>query len=208
MKYKYHDNTAPIADNTQSSPVCRKTGKTSRKTTRRLIALAVAIMLIFTGCAGSQTSADSSTSSVAGTSAETGSATAYDAASKSDMFTERDLSGEYDEAAALRISLDGTSASITSEGTDTTSAGVSIDGSTITISQEGTYILSGTLNDGMIIVDAEDSAKVQIVLNGADITSKTSAALYVKSADKVFVTAADGTENARSGSNYFSIETD
>ena len=207
MKYKYHDNTAPIADNTQSLPVCRKTGKTTDniagKTARRLLALAVAIMLIFTGCAGSQTSTDSSTSSVAGTSAETGSATAYDAASKSDMFTERDISGEYDEAAALRISLDGTSASITSEGTDITSAGVSIDGSTITISQEGTYIFSGTLADGMIIVDADDSAKVQIVLSGADITSKTSAALYVKSADKVFVTAADGTENALANGGTF-----
>lgn len=199
MKHIYHDKAEPAAENIRAATVRNK----ARKIIRRLIALTFAVMLTFSGCAVSQTSADSSTASAASTSAETGSATTYDAASKSDMFTERDLSGEYDEAAALKISLDGNSASIASEGTDTTSDGVSIDGSTITIVQEGTYILSGTLSDGMVIVDADDSAKVQIVLEGADITSKTSAALYVKSADKVFVTVADGTENTLANGGTF-----
>ena len=43
-------------------------------------------------------------------------------------------------------------------------AAVQISGSTVTISDEGTYILSGTLNNGMIIVDAEKTDKLQIVL--------------------------------------------
>ena len=177
------------------------TGKKHRdnwKITRRLAALAIAAMLTFTGCAGAQsTSAESSDTGI------TTASVTYDAASKSEMFTDRDLSGEYDEAAAVKISLNGTSAEITAEGTETKSADVSIDGTTLTITGEGTYILSGSLSDGMIIVDADDSAKVQIVLDGASVTSVSSAALYVKSADKVFVTTAAGTENTLANGGTF-----
>ena len=155
-------------------------------------------MLCFTGCAGAQAASEGADTASTQTTSVT-----YDAASKSEMFTERDLSGEYDEAAALKISLNGSSAEITEEGTETTSGDVSIDGSTITIKSEGTYILSGTLTDGMIIVEADDTAKVQIVLDGASITSSTSAALYVISADKVFVTTADGTENTLANGGTF-----
>ena len=169
-----------------------------RKIAAKLIAAAISLMLCFTGCAGVQASSGSAES----TGTQTTSVT-YDAASKSEMFTERDLSGEYDEDAALRISLNGSSAEITEEGSETTSGDVSIDGSTITIKSEGTYILSGTLSDGMIIVEADDTAKVQIVLDGASITSSTSAALYVKSADKVFVTTAAGTSNTLANGGAF-----
>ena len=154
-------------------------------------------MLVLASC-GAGTAAASTTG---GSGEET--AVTYDAASKSEMFTDRDLSGEYDEAAALKISLNGTSAEVTAEGSETKSSGVTIEGSTVTITEEGTYIFSGTLADGMIIVDADDSAKVQIVLDGASVTSVSSAALYVKSADKVFVTTAEGTENTLANGGVF-----
>lgn len=78
--------------------------------------------------------------------------------------------------------------------TETASSGVSISGNIITISKEGTYVLSGALSEGQIIVDA-DSAKVQLVLDNADITCASSAAIYVKNADKTFITLAEGSEN-------------
>lgn len=172
-----------------------KMNKAMRKNTiRKLLALAAAMMLVFTACSGSQSSAAGSNV------AETTGTTVYDTASKSEMFTDRDLSGEYDGSEAVRISLDGNSASA-EEGSGSDS--VTIDGSTVTISAEGTYIFSGTLSDGMIIVDADDSAKVQIVLDGASVTCETSAALYVKSADKVFVTTAEGTENTLANGGTF-----
>jgi hypothetical protein len=40
-----------------------------------------------------------------------------------------------------------------------------------------------------------DTAKVQLVLDNASVTCDGSAALYVKSADKVFLTMAEGSEN-------------
>ncbi|MGN0006251.1 MAG: carbohydrate-binding domain-containing protein [Candidatus Gastranaerophilaceae bacterium] len=106
----------------------------------------------------------------------------------SDMFTDRDMEIGYDEENSTHITLSDSSALADS-------ASVTVSDSTVTITDEGTYILSGTLNNGMIIVDAEDTDKIQLVLSGAQITNSTSAAIYVRSADKVFITTASGTEN-------------
>lgn len=95
---------------------------------------------------------------------------------------------DYDASAAVTISLDGDTAVCSSDA-------VSIDGGRITILDEGTYIFAGTLNDGQVVVNADDSDKVQIVLNGVRITSETSAVIYSLEADKVFITLEDGTEN-------------
>ncbi len=118
----------------------------------------------------------------------------------SEMFTDRDKEIGYDDTSAVSIELSDSSASCDSRN-------VTIDGSTITITQEGTYVLSGNLSDGQIVVDA-DAAKVQLVLNGVDITKKSSSAIYVKSADKVFVTLADGTENKLTTSGTFETDDD
>ena len=78
--------------------------------------------------------------------------------------------------------------------TEIASSGVSISGNIITITKEGTYVFSGALSEGQIVVDA-DSAKVQLVLDNADITCASSAAIYIKNADKTFITLAEGSEN-------------
>ena len=106
-----------------------------------------------------------------------------------DMFSDRDKEVGYDENADTVIQLNGTTASCTS-------GAVEILDSTVTITDEGTYILSGSLSNGQIIVEAEDTDKIQLVLNGVDITCDSSAAIYVKQADKVFITLAPNTENS------------
>ena len=113
-----------------------------------------------------------------------------------DMFTERDNKTDYDESKAVTIKLNGGAATASSNS-------VKISGSKITITEEATYVVSGELTDGMLIVDAPDTAKLQIVLNGANITSKTSAALYILEADKVFVTLADGKTNTLANGGSF-----
>lgn len=111
-----------------------------------------------------------------------------------EMFTERDGSSDYDESTAVKIELNGASAK-------TSSNSVKISGSTVTITESGVYVITGTLDDGMIIVDAPDTAKPQLVLDGVIITSTSSAPLYIKEADKVFVTLAG--ENTLSGGDTF-----
>ena len=64
-------------------------------------------------------------------------------------------------------------------------------------------MLSGTLSNGSIIVDAGDEDKVQLVLNGVGVTGSDFAAIYAKNADKVFVTLAENTENTFVNENSF-----
>lgn len=118
------------------------------------------------------------------------------AAKETQLFSDRDLSGEYDAAACERITL-------SDAGCTTDSKKVTIDGSVITITGEGDYLLEGALSDGRIVVDVDKNEKVQLVLNGVALTSKTSAAIYVKKADKVFITLADGTKNTLANGGTF-----
>lgn len=55
---------------------------------------------------------------------------------------------------------------------------------TIEITSGGTYIISGSLSDGQIIVNAPDSEKVHLILNNVTLGSSTGAPIYVKSSDK------------------------
>lgn len=116
-------------------------------------------------------------------------------ADESETDETKDGGAETDETKADESVTDGTKAdeSVTNE-TETASSGVSISGNIITITKEGTYVLSGALSEGQIVVDV-DSAKVQLVLDNADITCASSAAIYVKNADKTFITLAEGSEN-------------
>ena len=110
------------------------------------------------------------------------------AKSFADMFTERDLAGTYDESKCAIIKCE-------SDKITTSSKAVGVSGSKALISQEGVYIIRGTLNDGSIIVDADDTAKIQIILDNANLNSETHAAIYVMNANKVFITLAKGTTN-------------
>ena len=97
----------------------------------------------------------------------------------SEMFTDRDLSGEYGEAEEIVLSQ-----------------------GDVTITEEGVYHISGSLTDGMILVDADETAKVQLVLDGVWISNSANAAIYVKEADKVFITLAEGSENSLISGGY------
>ncbi len=106
-------------------------------------------------------------------------------------FSDRDQDPSYDGETATKILLsDG--------GTEISGAGAAVSGNTVTISEEGTYLVSGSLSDGQIIVDADGETKLQIVLNGASVHCESNAALYIKKADKVFLTLAPDSENSLS----------
>ena len=112
-----------------------------------------------------------------------------------EAFSERDLSGAYDDA-VYTITLTG-------DGASSDSDRVSVSGSVVTVSGAGTYLVSGSLSDGSIVVEATKEDKIQLVLSGVSISSSDYAAIYVKQADKVFVTLAEGTENSLSnGGSY------
>lgn len=170
---------------------------------KKLLALFCATALSMTavaGCTGAKSSTGNVVSSETETNAEETSAQSEAGSySSADMFTERDLAGTYEESGAVYVTLSG-------DGIIGETDGVAINGQTVTITAEGTYIFSGTLSEGQIVVDA-DNAKVQIVFDNVDITCASSAAVYVKSAEKVFVTLAEGSQNTlRNTDEYVAID--
>lgn len=196
--------------------------KNRKKETGAVVSLLLASSLAFGGCGTAVTSSSSvntestSTESTGETSADNAAATSESTASENAMesasdinfdleltestidteFTDREKSGSYKASEAVKITLNKTTATVSG-------SGVKADGSTITITEEGVYIVSGTLEDGQIIVDASDSDKVQIVLDGVHINCKTNAAIYVREADKVFITLAENSSNTLGGGNEY-----
>ena len=170
---------------------------------KKLLALFFAMALSMTAVAGC-TGTKSSTGNIASLETETDTEeievqSITGTFSSADMFTERDLAGTYEESGAVYVTLSG-------DGIIGETDGVAINGQTVTITAEGTYIFSGTLSEGQIVVDA-DNAKVQIVFDNVDITCASSAAVYVKSAEKVFVTLAEGSQNTlRNTDEYVTID--
>ena len=196
--------------------------KNRKKETGAVVSLLLASSLAFGGCGTAVTSASfvntesASTESTGETSADNAAATSESTASENAMesasdinfdleltestidteFTDREKSGSYKVSEAVKITLNKTTATVSG-------SGAKADGSTITITEEGVYIVSGTLEDGQIIVDASDSDKVQIVLDGVHINCETNAAIYVREADKVFITLAENSRNTLGGGNEY-----
>ena len=79
--------------------------------------------------------------------------------------------------------------------------GVTVAGKTITVTKGGEYTVTGTNKDGQIVVDTDD--KVRLKLSGMELTNTDGAAIYVKNADKCYITVSDGTENTlKDGGTY------
>lgn len=72
----------------------------------------------------------------------------------------------------------------------------------VTITDGGVYVLTGTLTDGRVLVNAPD-ADVTLVLQNADITCSNSSALYIYKAASVLIYLPAGTASTLTdGSSY------
>jgi len=155
------------------------------------VLLAGKLLLTAVGCgssASTTTGKDVTNSTKASISSKTTESTESTATSTvselkaSDVFTDADKDTSYDESNSKVVKLNNES---------------------ITINKEGTYILSGTISNGQLVVDATNTSKIKIVLNGVTINNDTSAAIHVKQADKVFITTAKGSVNTLSNKSEF-----
>jgi spore coat protein CotH len=86
-----------------------------------------------------------------------------------------------------------------------TGTGATVSGNVISITKGGNYEISGTLEDGQIIVNADD-ASVNLVLNGVNIKCSDSAPIYILDAEETTITLADGTDNYVTDSSSYVIE--
>lgn len=102
-----------------------------------------------------------------------------------DFFTDRDLLQTADLSSAQNITVS--------------------DGDSITLTEAGVYVLSGSAKNCTITVEADSKDRIQIVLDGVSITNTDFPAIYVKSADKVFITTTN-TENTLTVSGSFTAD--
>ncbi|MBO4876459.1 MAG: carbohydrate-binding domain-containing protein [Ruminococcus sp.] len=109
------------------------------------------------------------------------------AGSEDELYTKRDLEQTADTSEARSITVS--------------------DGKTVDITEEGVYTVNGTAENCTIRVEADDNAKVQLVLDGVSITNTDAPAIYVVSADKVFVTTTDS-ESSLTVSGQFTADGD
>ena len=93
---------------------------------------------------------------------------------------------------------------VTSLSTDSDS--VSVSGKVITITGGGDYTVTGSNSDAKIVVDTED--KVKLRLSGVELANTDGAAIYVKSADKCYITVTDGTVNTLTDGGTYTEESE
>ena len=98
---------------------------------------------------------------------------------QSELFTDRDLVQTADLTEAVTYAV--------------------ADSQDITITEAGVYVLTGQAEGVTVYVAADKEDKVQLVLDGLAITNGDAPAIYVKSADKVFVTTAGDSALAVTG---------
>lgn len=115
-------------------------------------------------------------------------------------YKEDDSYTDWENEDPTYIELNGTEATFDS------SAAVLFDNNVLTIKTGGTYVLSGQLDNGQIVVDAEDKNTVKLILNGVDIQSSTSSAIYVMNAEKTTISLVEGTENTVSDAEQYVYE--
>ena len=88
--------------------------------------------------------------------------------SAEDQFTGRDLEQAPDLSGAKTVSV--------------------TDGQDVHLTAGGVYVLSGEASGMTIYVEAGEDEKVQLVLDGLTVTNTDFPVIYVKTADKVFIT--------------------
>ena len=99
--------------------------------------------------------------------------------SAADLFTNRDLTQTADLSGATYYTV--------------------ADGQEIHITAAGVYVLTGSASNFTAYVEAGEDDKVQIVLDGANITNSNFPVIYAKTADKVFVTVSGDSQLAVTG---------
>lgn len=179
--------------------------KTNKFHVLKLIGIIITIISLFTYC-----SDDSDTVSETTTS-ETDTSTSSDD-NNNDSDTDSSVSeiGEnheddddyvWESSSIVYITLNGSSITVDGEG-------ATVSNTTVTINTAGNYEITGTLNDGQIVVDTEDEETVRLILNEIDVTNSSNAPINIASAAKTIVILSENTTNYLTDASNYVFEDD
>lgn len=71
------------------------------------------------------------------------------------------------------------------------------------ITSAGEYVLNGSLDDGNLVINVFNDENVHLILNDVNINADGKPAIVVEKANKVVITAVEGTENTISDSFHY-----
>ncbi|MCR4641326.1 MAG: carbohydrate-binding domain-containing protein [Lachnospiraceae bacterium] len=163
---------------------------------KKMIMAIISAMVMLTACGATDSAelqaAARASQAVSGSSGGTASSAAGDSSvfaepDAEELFTDRDMEQTPDLSEAVTLSVES--------------------GSDITIDKEGVYVLSGSAENVTVKVEAGSEDKVQLVLDGLSVSNTDQPCIYVKSADKVFITSASE-DNELSVSGSFTADGD
>ncbi|MBP5709035.1 MAG: carbohydrate-binding domain-containing protein, partial [Bacteroidales bacterium] len=107
----------------------------------------------------------------------------------SGSFHDRSTDYQWDKTKIVDIAFNDRTISVSPEN-------ITIRENTVIIDKAGTYRLSGTLTDGQIIVDTDDSDIVTLLLNGVDVLCSNGSPLIIEKASKTIIYLEKGTVNS------------
>ncbi|MFD2213516.1 carbohydrate-binding domain-containing protein [Metabacillus endolithicus] len=163
----------------------------------KVVSILMSSTLLF-ACANNSTTGTSNSATAETASADIGELNTL--ISESVSYKDDDFYTNYEEENPTYIELKGSDVSFD------TNASVLYSDNTLTIKTGGTYVLSGNLENGQIVVDAEDKNTVRLVLKGVTISSSTSSAIYVLNAEKTTISLVEGTENVINDASEYVYE--
>ncbi|GII05672.1 carbohydrate-binding domain-containing protein [Planobispora takensis] len=178
-----------------------------RKKLTAAVTSAVLAAAVLTGCgAEAGTTTGTGTTGTASSTVTASAATASAAQSAADVLAANEAvhatgdAAAYDASAVVDVTLKGGSASASGDG-------VTVEGSTVTITAGGVYRFSGTLSDGQVVVTAPD-ATVRLILDGADVSSSSTAAIAATEVGELIVILADGSRNTLADAGSYADDAD
>lgn len=107
---------------------------------------------------------------------------------KSVTYEPEDMDTAWDMADSTGIVLADAGITVNGEGTR-------VEGNAVIIEKAGTYVVSGTMSDGQVRIEAGEDELVHLVLNGAELSNKTTSSIYSPEKCKVVLTLEEGTKN-------------
>jgi len=123
---------------------------------------------------------------------------------------EYDVSAVFDTDGSILSTVDSSINAIYLNGdtAEYTGSNISVSGSTVTITDAGTYYISGTLDDGSIVIDTDADADVILVLNGVSITCSNSAAIYCSQCSMLIINLVEGTTSTLTDGDSYEYESE
>ena len=102
---------------------------------------------------------------------------------------ENDADYLWDSSDEVYIMLNGSSATIDG-------AGATVNDGEVLIESAGNYRISGTLDNGRIVVDSPGDSIVRLILDGASVTGNKNAAVFIRDAGKSVIILEEGSVNS------------